>query len=608
MAKRRIVKPKKSKPVKHDHSDKFSAHTSWIVFKHGPETQSKYARELAEKIRYAFDESKHPRGQPENAGEFTKVQEAVAVSRAKHKAIGEVANKAAQEHTQKQKPKTAVGFVSPNEGPPTDFEAAKQIAISPLQEYYLKSLEKISAYAGLKATARAAIGDWAPGGEDPGAEPSAEIDFQDVTDFDQVKYAMCMAGMKHKQIAVLPFMEDDDGPDTLWEIESEAPAEDIRKQLDSAGLPYRTLVDMGHGRTRIVVFDSGSTSETATATKKVADHYGIGRTVIKGHGEFFPPGNNSREESIALYRKYISEYEQYYPERTSGRNQGRDPAGQSKGLYVRDAGHNSLVERFSRVYQERYKKSFVESEHPRGKPANAGEFTESRTAVAISSAKHAAIGKVANQAAANHKIAPDDPDTWGGELGPLRNHAIKWMESLTPAEKNSIESYCENAHQGINQALRHCGDTPECFKKQQGEKIPYDFHKMYKDITAAIKKFGKLPEPVTVYRGIASLGAGELLPKLAEAIKNKAPIQLLGITSTSMDETAITKFLGSYLKSRAIVLRIKAKSGAYVEGLSRFSKEREFIQTSGIKYRVLSINQNEKLGGKKRTVVDLEEI
>ncbi len=239
--------------------------------------------DLVDRFSRVFDEKLHPRGQPKNKGEF-----------------------------RRKTGTAAVGFASPNTGNPASFEEASSRLGTKKMGDWVATIRAGIERAGLHAHIMPAIGDWHAPGEDPGAEESAEIEFDKAPDYDAVKYAMAQIGRLSQQFAVLPFVDDKSGPDTLWELEiPDSPAE-IRKHLDEIGLAYRTLVPH-KGGTRLVIFDQGS--QNKELIKKVAGIYGVTAEYQRGRGEFFPPNAESRADAVAQYSKFIEYYEAKYRDR-----------------------------------------------------------------------------------------------------------------------------------------------------------------------------------------------------------------------------------------------------------------------------------------------------
>lgn len=338
-----------------------------------------------------WDETKHPRGQPENAGEFgpggghASAGSPVAVGQSKPRGTagggaGSAPPAGGLEH--------GLGLVSPNQGPPMDYQTAAQSVRSPTMRAWADGLEHIAVGCGLRARVSPAVGDWAPAGEQPGAEQSAEIELDGAQDYDQIKYAMSIMGMQNRQLAVLPFVEDHGGPDTVLEIETDASPENLRASLDKYDLPYRTVVDLGQGHSKVVIFDQGTKLEANA--EALAHEYGSELGQRTGHGEFFPSGAESRENAVEQYQQFIAAYEQQHPERQLWGRQAKaseqNGAGAHNGIPVWSAGQTAdagepieqpLQTRMAMAYHRqvsRYAALWEESKHPRGQPENKGEF------------------------------------------------------------------------------------------------------------------------------------------------------------------------------------------------------------------------------------------
>ena len=242
-----------------------------------------------------WTEELHPRGQPENAGQFA---ESAGASPSDYADAG-------AKWDDPDAPVSGAGLLSPNEGPPMEFAKAKALSRGGDMAGWAIQMADIGRQAGIETKVRPAIGDWAPGGE--GAEQAAEVVLSQARDYDQIKYALAHRGWQSNQFAVIPFVEDHSGPDTMWEIEINKPQEQVRPILDKYGIGSRTLVDMGRGRTKVVLFDPGTQIEESV--QNVAREFGVYYGQRTGHGEVFPAESGSREESVAAYRHYIEQYE-----------------------------------------------------------------------------------------------------------------------------------------------------------------------------------------------------------------------------------------------------------------------------------------------------------
>jgi hypothetical protein len=293
-----------------------------------------------ERVRYAWDAEKHPRGQPENKGEFARVK----------------GNGAAASKPRAPQPE-AEGFVSPEVESGLDYREARKRAKGEVQHKWIKLSSDIDRKLGLRGTTVTVIGDWAPAGETAGAEPSSITRYENVTDFDTLKYALAIKGRIAKQWAVIPFLSSPGGKDSLWTLDLPADPESVRKSLDRQGIAFRTLQETDQG-TRVYLFDQGS--ELGDKVHAVAKQYHIQPEVRRGHGEFFPTGASTREEAYRKYEAFIAEYERSHPNapRWVPPGEGRDQGGRSvwdydwKARYARRQAEAQALVRHGRAVPE----------------------------------------------------------------------------------------------------------------------------------------------------------------------------------------------------------------------------------------------------------------
>lgn len=341
---------------------------------------------VAQYASQTFDPAKHPRGGYEaNVGEFSTGSGPGVGPGA---AVAESSGEQTANRTPSSGDEEGLGFVSPNQGPPGSFDSASSATRTPEQHQWMATLSDIARQCGMASKIHAAVGDWHEPGQDPGAEQSAEVELTGAQDYDQVKYAMSIMGRQSHQFAVLPFVEDHSGPDTIWEVDVNDSGKGVRSVLDKYDLPFRTLVDEGQGHTKIIIYDQGTQHELQA--EAVAHEYATHLTQRTGWGEFFPQGAADRNAADAAYDQYIAQYEQQHPERPHYHQEpqaaGRDSAGSSNGL----PGHGTaspapgpaaaapptdLKARFAAGLQRQYA-AWQESQHPRGQPTNAGEFAQ----------------------------------------------------------------------------------------------------------------------------------------------------------------------------------------------------------------------------------------
>jgi hypothetical protein len=127
-----------------------------------------------------------------------------------------------------------------------------------------------------------------------------------------VAYSAAIKGDIANQKAVIAFVRDPKGPDTVYRMDLPGKLSEIRTNLDAAGLQYRTLIPTDAGA-HVVLYDQGSALRANV--EKLGEHYeNLSVASATGIGSFI--GGDTREEGHAAYQRVISGYEQ-------GHDQGR---------------------------------------------------------------------------------------------------------------------------------------------------------------------------------------------------------------------------------------------------------------------------------------------
>lgn len=158
-----------------------------------------------------------------------------------------------------------------------------------------------------------------------------------------------------------------------------------------------------------------------------------------------------------------------------------------------------------------------------------------------------------------------------------------------------IETYQTSAgYQDMNAALRSGKTTYET-----------------RQLSKAIEKHGKLPAPITVYRGMHGAPAENMLSMAEQAIAEGKAIELKGFTSTS---TATSTPINHFASDGGTVFIMKAKSGLLIhKGVGADIDEDEFLQKHGVRYRPIRVSRNVSVTGKKNAkarfnVIEMEEV
>lgn len=161
------------------------------------------------------------------------------------------------------------------------------------------------------------------------------------------------------------------------------------------------------------------------------------------------------------------------------------------------------------------------------------------------------------------------------------------LDKLDSAELNAVSNYAGNGYVKLNRSMRSCPPEFECLDDKQKFTLSA--------IESAIAKAGAFEAPVDVYRGIGfndAEGAEKFLEQVYKAKVQDAEYQMPSLTSTSADARVTKSFSGP----KQVLLRIRAKTGLYVEPISGLSED-EVLLSSRTKYRVVAVGRYKDGGG-----------
>ncbi|EHS7224099.1 TPA: hypothetical protein I1891_001921 [Staphylococcus pseudintermedius] len=182
-------------------------------------------------------------------------------------------------------------------------------------------------------------------------------------------------------------------------------------------------------------------------------------------------------------------------------------------------------------------------------------------------------------------LLPKDKDVTINKTGPIEKPNFKmtdkkirklkeagelWAKDLTENEFIAVSKYTLMDYEYINNYLRGVITG-----------IDDDQKELINSISVALNKF-KLTEPIQVYRSI-DISEYEYL------IDNKKSNAFLSFTSTSID-----KEVAENIDDRAKILKIdvpKGAKGAYLEFVSEFSEELEFLLDKNTRFKIISDNE-----------------
>lgn len=152
----------------------------------------------------------------------------------------------------------------------------------------------------------------------------------------------------------------------------------------------------------------------------------------------------------------------------------------------------------------------------------------------------------------------------------LHDNSEKWASSLTQEELNAMISYTDVAFKPINAYLN---DNTFTIRDEDKKIIPL--------ISQAISKY-KLLDPIRVYRGV---GESEYL----DIIKNGKLYTFSSFKSTSIDTSVTEYFSGGKEKGKILIVDVPIGSrGAYLESISIYPEEKEFLLDRNQSFRIIS--------------------
>jgi len=194
----------------------------------------------------------------------------------------------------------AYQFYSPNIDEGLTFETALERTKSGNQQLYKTITEDVDRQLGYTSKSVNAIGDWSDG-----AENTIFNEIQKVNSYEELRYNTAIKGKVGKQKAVIPFMVNSTGADSLYLVDlKDIKIADLRGKLDELGFEFRTLAEQQDG-TKVVIFDPGS--QLTENITKLGETFNTDITLKKGQGEFL--GGETREEGLSIYDDVINGYE-----------------------------------------------------------------------------------------------------------------------------------------------------------------------------------------------------------------------------------------------------------------------------------------------------------
>ena len=239
------------------------------------------------------------------------------------------------------------------------------------------------------------------------------------------------------------------------------------------------------------------------------------------------------------------------------------------GTEARDKARQMGLEYYGFGYWGRNDKVLYHTEGGELKPVNSKHY------VVTAQKKHAHKSQPSKDSY-NYKAVPSTTP-----YDKLYSHAAKVEKSLTKKEKYSLDEYV-NSSSGINAQLA------------QGNKPDWnDWSSDIKNLDNIMKK-SKMPEDVTVYRGIPSIN---LARKMIEELKKSNFIHIPTFMSTSFSPDAARGFQ-SY--NNYMVIKISAGSSAlpvhYSDDRSGFEGEYEVILPRDSVLKLVRVEKRKGMG------------
>ena len=190
-------------------------------------------------------------------------------------------------------------------------EAIQGIKSKTLIDYH-RFVADLEVEQGLKSTTKASLGEW-----ETGAEPSVYTEITSKIDSEQLDYIAAIKGLSRKQLTILNFEVNENGYDSMYEIEFNKDLKNIKqflKMISDGGIEFKTIPITGNKINLIVVDEGTKLLDSIRNFKEVAYEKEIKQRV--GNARFIG-SFESREKADQKYINIIQKYEQKNPERYS---------------------------------------------------------------------------------------------------------------------------------------------------------------------------------------------------------------------------------------------------------------------------------------------------
>lgn len=186
-------------------------------------------------------------------------------------------------------------FYSPNVEEGMTYDEAYSVVHSDKQKAALDIATALSREEGLQGETFSAIGDW-----EDGAENSFVTDYGEVAP-PVLRRAAALHGRAFTQKAVLAFSPEE-GNDSLYDFTVKDSPKGVRKVLQDNGITFRSLIEEGDNKTRVMVVDFDRSLRDNI--EKVGDHYGIDIKEYPGKANLI--GGDTREQGATAFTAEIA--------------------------------------------------------------------------------------------------------------------------------------------------------------------------------------------------------------------------------------------------------------------------------------------------------------
>ena len=245
-----------------------------------------------------WDEGKHPRGQPENAGQFTTSGGSEKTSSKRPSSLRALRNALTEQ------PARSAEFVSPSVKSGLNFKGAVKELASRQQLRLGLASKDINKQVGLTGAKEVSIvGAWSDGAEN-------SLMWRSDADWNQTVLAAAMKGHLADQKAVLVFQQQERGVSVLAQFAAKGKLDKIHKDLLKDGIENHTIVPNEDGATVYVVDLDGSNLAKVVKAAERHDtdvYYQTGRAEFIGNTDDSGSDREQRDRARQVYETFIRE-------------------------------------------------------------------------------------------------------------------------------------------------------------------------------------------------------------------------------------------------------------------------------------------------------------